>query len=138
MWRKIPLSFKFNPQGIKKLNGAIDKAFKETVEAYGDECKAAIESPIWEWTGTITHRENGEIVGSPRNAVDTRDLIDSQQEPEFEGDKATIEWTSDHAGIVHEGYVDHSIYPARPWTEEAARNTDFEGIMGEALKRELS
>jgi hypothetical protein len=138
MWRKTRLSFKLNAAGMKKLNGAIDKAFKETVEAYGDECKSAIESPIWEWTDKITHRENGEIVGSPRNSVDMGDLINSQQEPEFDGDKATIEWTSDHAGTVHEGYVDQSIYPARPWTEEAARNTDFEGIMGEVLKRELS
>lgn len=134
----MSFKIKLDPAALKKLDGAISKAFEVTVEAYGDECKIAIESPIWEWTDTITHRQNGEIVGSPRSAVDTRDLIDSQQEPEFEGDKATIEWSSSHAGVVHDGWVDQSIYPGRPWTEEAARNTDFEGTMGEALKRGLS
>jgi hypothetical protein len=131
------MTFKFNAAGLKKLDRAIDKAFEATVNEYGKECRKAIESPIWEWTDTITHRRNGQSVGSPRDAVDLGELVDSQQPPEFEGDTATIEWSSGHSTIVHEGYVDQSIYPARPWTEEAAHNTDFDGIMGAALRREL-
>lgn len=131
------MSFKLNPAGIAKLNGVIDKAFKATVEAYGDECKAAIESPIWEWDG-ITLRKNGEIVGSPRSIVDTGELRDSQQDPVYDGNSATIEWTADHAASVWTGLDGNgNPMPARPWTDEATRNTDFEGIMGEVLKREL-
>ncbi|MBW4422487.1 MAG: hypothetical protein KME13_25295 [Myxacorys californica WJT36-NPBG1] len=132
------MNLKLNAAAIAKLNGAIDKAFKETVEAYGDECQEAIESPIWKWDG-YTLRKNGEFVGSPRDIVDTGELRDSQQEPVYDGNSATIEWTAEHAGNVHEGIDSNgNPIPARPWTEEAMRNTDFEGIMGEALKRELS
>jgi hypothetical protein len=133
------LNFKLNPQGIKKLNGAIDKAFKATVEAYGDECKAAIESPIWEWDG-ITHRRNGSIASSPRDIVDLGELRDSQEISFPDSSTGKVEYTAAHSAAVHEGHVtsNGSIVPGRPWTEEAARNTDFEGIMGEVLKRELS
>lgn len=134
----MSFKLKLNAAALKKLDSAISKAFEETVEAYGDECRTAIESPIWKWDG-YTLRKNGDFVGSPRDIVDTGELRDSQQEPEFEGDTATIEWTAEHAGNVHEGIDSNgNPMPARPWTEEAARNTDFEGIMGEALKRELS
>lgn len=131
------MNIKLNAAAIAKLNGAIDESFKATVEAYADNCKEAIEAPIWDWTGATTYRKNGEIVTQPRNIVDTRELIDSQQPPRIEGDRATIEWTAKHATIAHEGLVDQSVYPGRPWTEEAARNTDFEGIMADNLRRKL-
>jgi hypothetical protein len=138
MWRKIPLSFKFNAAGIKKLNGAIDKAFKETVEVYGDECKAAIESPTWEWDG-ITHRRNGEIASSPRDILDLGNLRDSQAVEFTDPSTATVTYDVDYAAAVHDGHItsNGSIVTGRPWTEEAARNTDFEGIMAAELRKQI-
>jgi hypothetical protein len=135
----VSFKLKLNAAALKKLDGAIAKAFEETVEAYGDECKKAIESPIWEWDG-ITHRRNGSIASSPRDIVDLGDLRDSQAVDFSDPNIATVTYNVDHAAAVHDGHVtsNGSIVSGRPWTEEAARNTDFEGIMGEALKRGLS
>lgn len=47
------------------------------------EFTEAIEAPIWDWPRK-TWRANGEVVGSPRNIVDTGALRDSQ-EIEFYG-----------------------------------------------------
>jgi hypothetical protein len=128
---------KLNTKAIAKLNGAIDKAFKATVNQYAESCQDAIEAPIWDWDG-YTLRKNGDLVGSPRDIVDEGELRDSQQEPQYSGDTALIEWTAEHATNVWTGLDDQgNPRPARPWTEEAAQNTDFESIMAEVLRREL-
>lgn len=118
---------------LNKLDRAISGAWKDTVNAYAENCQAAIESDVWEWDGT-TLRKNGEIASSPRDIVDLGELRDSQQEPVYEGDKATISWDCEHATFVHDGT---EKMQARPWTEKAAEETDFSGIMAESLKRRL-
>jgi hypothetical protein len=58
-------------------SGSIDLAFQATAETLNREFRSAIESPIWSWPRT-TKRSNGDVVGSPRDAVDTEELINSQ------------------------------------------------------------
>lgn len=128
---------KLDPKALKKLDRALSKSFQKTVKVYAENCRAAIESEVYDWTDTITYRQNGEIVTSPRDSDDTGELKNSQQAPVFDGDKATIEWTAPHAVIVHEGRIDQSVYPARPWTDQAKQNTDFEGIMKAELQKYL-
>jgi hypothetical protein len=128
---------KLDPKALAKLDRAINKGFRKTVDAYADNCHEAIEAEIWKWDGT-TLRKNGDFVGSPRDIVDTGELRDSQQEPVYEGDKALIEWTADHAIGVHEGISSTGEpMPARPWTDEAKNNTDFEAIMAAELRKQL-
>jgi hypothetical protein len=59
-----------------KKYGSLKKAFESTAIEFGGVCQDAITSPIWKW-GNITIRKSGEVVGSPRNIVDTGGLRDS-------------------------------------------------------------
>ncbi|WP_138503396.1 hypothetical protein [Nostoc sp. PA-18-2419] len=84
-----------------KLNSIINQAFDVVVEVQGEAFQNAIASPIWEWPRE-TVRKNGETVGSPRDRVDTEELIDSLVISRTR-DAAEYEWESDHATIVHDG-----------------------------------
>lgn len=128
---------KLDPKALKKLDRALSKGFEKTVKVYADNCKTAIEAEVYDWTDKTTYRQNGEIVTSPRDSDDTGELKNSQQEPVFDGDTASIEWTAPHAITVHEGWKDQSIYPGRPWTDEAKSNTDFTGIMKAEIRKQL-
>jgi hypothetical protein len=132
----IRIKVKLDEQAIAKLNEKLTQAFQETVEVYAEQCKAEIQDPKWEWPRQ-TKRSNGEVVGSPRDILDTGELLESQQDPIFseDGNAATIVWTADHAGVVHEGEAgtDRTIKPARPWTETAAEAVDFEQVFQEKL-----
>ncbi|MEP0873615.1 hypothetical protein NDA01_28045 [Trichocoleus desertorum AS-A10] len=128
--------------GIKlnlgKLNEAIAESFEATVDAYAEQCQVEITSDKWDWPRT-THRQNGEIVNSPRSIVDTGELRDSQQEPEYLDDNtAVIEWTAPHALEVHNGIVENGILkPSRPWTETALQEIDLTQVMSEELRDRL-
>lgn len=54
-----------------------DRALRETALILGAKFSELISSPIWEYP-RITKRQSGEIVGSPRNIVDTGLLRASQ------------------------------------------------------------
>jgi hypothetical protein len=56
--------------------GDHQSAFEALNYELGDKFAEMIESPIWEWDKT-TFRSNGEVVGSPRDIVDTGNLRDS-------------------------------------------------------------
>ena len=53
-----------------------ETAFEEMSQEFGDKCQEAIEDEIWDWPRD-TKRKNGDVVGSPRNIVDTGKLKDS-------------------------------------------------------------
>lgn len=119
---------------LNKLNRAIAASFQATAEAFGEVCQDEIEAVQWSWDG-VTLRKNGEFATSPRSIVDTGDLFNSYQEPVYPSpDEAILEWTADHALEVHNGAPGKA---ARPWTERAVDDTDFEGIMGRELRKRL-
>ena len=51
-------------------------AFNEMSQEFGDKCQEAIDDEIWDWPRD-TKRKNGDVVGSPRDIVDTGKLKDS-------------------------------------------------------------
>jgi P2-related tail formation protein len=126
-----------NKININKINQAIRKATDETVEALSDAYDDAITDEVWEWDG-ITHRRNGEVVGSPRNILDTEELIDSKVIVR-RGDNAKIEWTAPHAAIVHDGATLKSggEIQARPWTKLAHQRFNATEFMQLRLNRGL-
>lgn len=123
----------------RRLNRAINAAWEQTAQAYALQCNLEIEDPQWDWNGETT-RSDGSIAGSPRDAVDTGDLINSQQPVRLEvrGGEiiAVIEWDSDHAAVVHEGRGDID-YPARPFTKTALQNLNITKRFAKSLKGEL-
>jgi hypothetical protein len=56
---------------------SVDLAFRDMAAILNQAFTDAIESPIWNWPRT-TIRRSGEIVISPRDAVDMATLRDSQ------------------------------------------------------------
>lgn len=82
-----------------------------------DRFQQAIRTPAYSWPRN-TLRQNGQMVGSPRDIVDTGLLAQRQQSPQITGSRATYRWTAPYAPYVHEGVRlrGGGIMPARPWT----------------------
>ena len=112
---------------LANLNRAIASSFDATVDAIAQQSDTEIETSKWAWTGT-TQRRNGQIVGSPRDIVDTGELLNSQQVTLYSDTEALIEYTADHASIVHRD---------RPFLETALEEADFAAIMAEELRDRL-
>lgn len=122
---------------FSKINSAIQRAVDETIDALSDAYDDAMIDDVWEWDG-ITHRRNGEIVGSPRNILDTEELINSKTISR-NGSNAKFEWNADHAVIVHDGATlrNGTELPARPWTKLAAERFNASDFMQTKLNRQL-
>ncbi|MBD2437338.1 hypothetical protein [Nostoc sp. FACHB-110] len=126
-----------NNINISQINAAIDKAFDVAVDALADSCQDAIASEIWEWPRE-TVRQNSDIVGSPRDIVDTEELIDSLVISRS-ANAAELTWEADHAAIVHDGATTKSgtDLPARPWTKVGIENCDVAEVMQKQLNKLL-
>ena len=62
---------------------SISKAFRKTANKANQEIKLLIKSPIWSWP-RFTVRSSGRTVGSPRDIVDTGNLLSKQQPVRYE------------------------------------------------------
>lgn len=128
---------KFN---LKNFNRKVVRAWRQAAEVYAQQCQTELSSSKWDWDGD-TVRSDGTVVGSPRDVVDTEDLIDSQQRVKVQEKPgeiiASIEWDSDHATVVHEGRTDTDEYDGRPWTHTALQAVDMAQTFGEKLRRLL-
>ncbi|MFK0731392.1 MAG: hypothetical protein ACFKPT_02725 [Gloeotrichia echinulata GP01] len=122
---------------LNKLNSAINRAFDVVVEAQGEAFQSAIAADIWEWPRE-TLRQNGDLVNSPRDAVDTEELIDSLVISRKES-AAEYTWVADHAAIVHDGATtkNGTELPARPWTKIGVEECDAAEIMQQQLNKFL-
>lgn len=66
------------PADMKRnFNGDIGAAFAQTAHQLGDKFKDSIQDPIWDWDRT-TKRKSGQVVTTPRDIVDTGELLRSQ------------------------------------------------------------
>lgn len=129
------VKIKINEKALEQVNSKIHRAFASGVEEYGTQCRIALSSEIWKWYG-VTLRRSGELAGSPRDIRDTDELYNSQQEA-FDGlFVAYVFWMAAHAAEVHEGIYENGRFkPGRPWTIEATKQTDFQGVVGVELRR---
>jgi hypothetical protein len=130
------MGIKFNLNNLNKVNEAIAESFEATVDAYAEQCQIELQSEKWDWP-RMTHRQNGEVVGSPRSAVDTGDLINSQQ-VEIEGNTALVSYASEHALDVYAGKVENGVLkPSRPWLDTALEEIDLEAVFAEEMRDRL-
>lgn len=97
----------------------------------------AMQESTWNWPGT-TFRQNGEVVSSPRNIVDTGELINSKKlSTRFGVTQASylLTYTAPYAALVHwGGYIspygragDQTYIPGRPWAQLIFREDANEG-----------
>ena len=119
------------------------ESFDEMVGEFTQEINFQIKDDKWPWPRE-TVRQNGSIVGSPRDIVDTGELKNSQFIENVSDVYKVIGYTSDHAALVHEGYQiernDGTVtdVPARPFIDTAIEDYNPIEAYSEILKGKLN
>jgi hypothetical protein len=60
-----------------EIKGDIQQGFIDINKGLHENIKGSITDKKWKWD-RVTYRRNGEVADSPRNIVDTSELLDSQ------------------------------------------------------------
>ncbi len=109
------------PFDINGILAAVDAAWAEEMKAVERAFVEAISEERYEWPNQ-TLRQNGEVVGSPRNIVDTGKLVGSQYLNTIAPGEAEFGWTDHNPELNHNGGMNtidgHRYYHRpRPWTQ---------------------
>lgn len=124
------------------LEDAIDRAFVQLVAKFEDLQIEQLEAVKWEWFRN-TKRQSGQVVGSPRDIVDTGKLRESLNVTNVGDSHVRYEYQEDYAGLVHQGFDgagkagQPESYPARPWVNATVDENDLLEIFAEYLGEEL-
>jgi hypothetical protein len=119
------------------------ESFDEMVGEFAQEINFQIKDNKWPWPRE-TVRQNGSVVGSPRDIVDTGELKNSQFIEDASDVYKVIGYTADHAALVHEGYQiernDGTVtdVPARPFIDTAIEDYNPIEAYSEILKEKLN
>jgi hypothetical protein len=108
---------------INGILGAVDRAWSEELDEIEVAMVEAISSDRYVWPNA-TIRQNGQIVTSPRDIVDTGGLRDSQYKNTITAETTEFGWTEHDPELNHNGgmntYKGHRYYHTpRPWTQHA-------------------
>jgi hypothetical protein len=88
-----------------QLTGIALDTFRENMQVLDRKINIGIEDPKWAHPRP-TRRSKGEIVGSPRNIVDSSQLLQSQEAVEFPNlTTAVFRNSAEYSLSVHEGYT---------------------------------
>ena len=116
----------FEGNELRQLRGINQRTFERAMDWADQGFDQQMASEKWEWNSNQTRRKNGEIVGSPRDIVDTGDLLQSKQRRQISRSITEFTWEDDVAELVHDGGTTKNggAYPARPWTEPTLDEID--------------
>lgn len=117
-------------RNLQALAEAANQAARRAILAeLSQRFQDAIRAPVYSWPRN-TLRQNGQMVGSPRDIVDTGLLARQQQAPQVSGTRAVFRWTAPYSPYVHEGVRlrGGGIMPARPWTGAVLGTEPINGI----------
>ena len=125
----------FEGNQLRQLRGINQRTFEQAMGWADQDFDQQMASEKWEWNGNQTRRKNGEIVGSPRDIVDTGDLLQSKQRRQIGRSITEFVWEDDVAELVHDGGRTKAggAYPARPWTEPTLDEID--SVIDTVLKK---
>lgn len=138
-------------EGLKVSDGSIDfsvfedaisRAFDRLVSEFEDLQVEQLEEVKWRWFRN-TRRQSGQVIGSPRDIVDTGKLRDSLNVANVGDSHVRYEYQEDYAGLVHQGFDgvgrvgSPESYPARPWVMSAVDENDLLEIFRQYLAEEL-
>lgn len=128
-----------NQAQLSKIKGAIAASFDATVDAQSQAFDEAITAEEYPWPRE-TRRRNRDIVGSPRDIVDTGKLLESKVVARSSTENAVeFTWEADYALVAHEGATLQSgaELPARRWTEVGVELCQPEQVFERELRRRL-
>jgi hypothetical protein len=106
-----------NPQATRKAIEQILIASLEAVVAdLANAFQELIEAKIYDWPNT-TQRQNGSVVSSPRNIVDTGEFKRSQRTERLGPTMFRFVWDAQYAAYIYYGYrtLSGSEMPGRDW-----------------------
>ena len=115
------------------------KTFYELVPELDRQFTKEIQAVQWSWPGP-TIRKSGRIATSPRDIVDTGDLMRSQQNRKINNFTWRWIWDVEYSSVVHNGarLKGGGNYPARPWTQTALRVVKPDDFLSDIIRRELN
>jgi hypothetical protein len=124
---------------LRQLRGINGRTFERAMDWADKDFDQQMASEKWPLTGdwpNRTRRKNGEVVGSPRDIIDTGALLQSKKRDPISSSITEFIWEDDVAQGVHDGMVAKSgkRLPARPWTEPTLDS--IEGIINTMINRE--
>lgn len=104
-----------------KVRAAVKITLADTIGQADLAFRIAIEKPQYEWNGD-TLRQNGTLVSSPRNIVDSGYLKNTQIYGAIDDFHYQFRWGADYAALNHEGgwsFFNGIKYyhNPRPWTQ---------------------
>lgn len=114
---------------VPEINGAAERAFKETAFLLGRQ-----------FTQVITEPRTWDGFNGVRDIVDTGQLRSSQQLVFTQPLEAVFSWPVEYASAVHDGYTLRGgrEVKGRPWTTIALQEFDVQATFGALYARELS
>jgi hypothetical protein len=127
----MTIRLRWNGNIEAKARAASEKAAAAIFMVLNARFQSALAAPVFEWRpGITTIRSNGQSVTSPRNAVDTGLLRQSNTGPEINGLRVRYTWRAPYAVAVHEGaqLENGTILPPRPWTSAVLGSERIDGI----------
>jgi phage gpG-like protein len=123
---------------VININPLVEAALAEVAYEIHNEILDNIESPHWYWPNE-TIRKHKPPAGSPRDIVDSRELLESQK---VDVDDLHVRFynTAFYSDLVHEGGSNgHAILPARPFMTDALEDgMSITERIAEKLKANLS
>ena len=111
---------------LRQLRGINQRTFQRAMDWADNDFDQQMASSKWDWNENQTRRKNGQLVGSPRDIIDTGDLLQSKERVQVNRSTVDFIWKDDVAELVHDGGTTRNggAYPARPWTEPVLDEID--------------
>jgi hypothetical protein len=128
-------SFKINSFNTGAILAAVDIAQSDMANVVDRQLSMAIGSEVWNWP-RMTWRKNGEVARSPRNIIDSADLLNSQQMRKNGRRGVLYSWSVRYALLVHFGYSKKgTVVPGRPWTKLGLAKSNAQGVFMDSFRR---
>ena len=121
---------------LRQLRGINSRTFERAMDWADADFDQQMASETWRWTEDVqTRRKNGQVVGSPRDIIDTGALLNSKKREQVNRNTVDFVWEDPVAGGVHDGMRTRGggLLPARPWTEPTLQEIDE--VIGTVIKR---
>ena len=118
------------------LKSAATETFERLGEAFSDELTEEVREYPRETIRKIGAGQTGKVAGSPRDVVDTSELVDSYKLKVRNGlydITANYSYDSDHAIFVYLGWTSKlgTEVPPYPWILNALKNIDITDVFVE-------
>lgn len=96
------MTFTLDQSGMRSLLGRV---VEQQTQRLNEQFRYTLDSPLFSWNST-TYRRNGDVVTDPRNAIDTRKLLDSADVRRVTDYHFQIVWNVDYSANVLGNHAD--------------------------------